>query len=137
MAIVTDMVVVRGDVNQHIGDSGDKPFWRETFTIENRTSGGFAVLMLMVKGLEYATNAVQVEINDQKVGDIFPNTGGTSHWSTQILNIGGSILKNGTNELRIFAVDWPGSQEGDLYDDFAVRDVVCFFQQDVAALPVA
>ncbi|MCP4004000.1 MAG: hypothetical protein GY725_07375 [bacterium] len=135
MPVVTDMTVIQGDVNRRVGDSNT--LWKKTFYTHGRHPGGAAILMLMVKGLNCAKDPVVVKINDKSVGHIFPNRWDyvshreqtVDHWSTQIINIGPRILKNGNNELQIEAIDYPEKTDQDQFDDFFVRDVVCFFQQ--------
>jgi hypothetical protein len=43
--------------------------------------------------------------------------------------VDGSTLHNGDNELQINAVGWPGASASNLFDDFQLKDVVCFFHQ--------
>jgi hypothetical protein len=129
MPVLCDFVVIQGDSNKVLGDSGDV-LWEKTFNTGGRSSGGGAILMLMVKGLTSTKSNVPVKINNIDVGYIFHYNGANSgHWFTQIINIGANILKDGNNELQIGAVSWPGAKPGDLYDDFYIRDVICFFQQ--------
>jgi hypothetical protein len=129
MPVVCDMQVIQGDSNKRLGDGG-ATIWEKDFGTGGRYSGGDAILMFMVKGLTATESTVDVKINNRSVGRIYPYTGADSdHWFTQIINIGGGILKSGTNELQIQAVTWPGSTSGDIWDDFWIRDVVCFFQQ--------
>jgi hypothetical protein len=129
MTVLCDFVVIQGDVTKVMGDSG-AVLWEKTFNTGGRRSGGNAILMMMVRGLTQTTSNVPVKINNKDVGYIFNYNGANAnHWFTQIINIGQDILKDGNNEFQIGAVSWPGAKAGDLYDDFAIRDVVCFFQQ--------
>lgn len=141
MAVVTDMVVIQGDTDRRIGDGA--VLWEQSFRTDNRDANGNAVLMLMVKGLTYADQPVEIKINDIAVGHLFPSRwhdnahrdAAAEHWSTQIVNVQGRNLRNGDNELQILAAGYPEATGGNAFDDFYVRDVVCFYQQGVAALP--
>lgn len=129
MVVLCDFVVIQGDSNKVLGDTGDA-LWEKSFDTGGRQSGGAAILMLMVKGLTSTNSNVPVKINNINVGEIFHYNGANSkHWFTQIINIGSGVLKDGNNELQIGAVSFPGANSGDLYDDFYIRDVICFFQQ--------
>ena len=136
MARVIDMIVIQGDVNRRIGDGA--LLWEKTFETGGAV-GSQAILTLMVKGLTYAEQPVNVKINNQVVGQIFPQRWPTAqlrdaaaeHWTTQTINIGGGVLKNsGSNELQIEAVGFPEATGTNAFDNFYLRDVVCFFQQD-------
>lgn len=128
MPVLSDFAVIQGDASRRIGDG--KILWEKYFDTVARHSGGNAILMFMVKGLTVTDTTVDVKINNKSVGKIFNYNGADrNHWFTQIINIGGGILKNGQNELQIEAVSYPGASPGDIFDDFFVRDVVCFFQQ--------
>lgn len=128
MPVVCDIQVIQGDASRRIGDGAS--LWEKTFNTGGRHSGGKAILMLMVKGLTATDTTVDVKINNKSVGKIFNYNGApSSHWFTQIINIGSGILNNGDNELQIEAVSWPGAKPGNIFDDFYVRDVVCIFQQ--------
>jgi hypothetical protein len=134
MAIVSDFAVILGDTEVRVGDRATS--WEKDFNTGGRVSGN-AVLMLMVKGLTYATKTVDVKINDMTVGQIFPNYWPTKelrdadaeHWYTQIINVTGSMIKDGTNRMKIGAIGFGGSSPANEYDDFYIRDIVIFFQQ--------
>lgn len=129
MPVLCDFVVIQGDDNVVLGDGG-VVLWEKNFNTGGRHSGGAAILMLMVSGLTETTSNVPVKINNKTVGNIYNYNGAKSgHWFTQIINIGTTVLKDGNNEIQIGAVSWPGAESGNLYDDFAIRDVICFFQQ--------
>ena len=131
MAILGDFVVIQGDVVRKIGDGA--PLWERNFNTKGRRYYGHAILTLMVKGLTVATSDVDVKINNRKVGVIHRYSGAhQQHWFTQIINIQGRYLSRRTNEIQIAAAPWPGARAGDLYDDFFIKDVVCFFQQSNA-----
>jgi hypothetical protein len=132
MPVVSDFVVILGDTNDVI--VGDDHFlWEsEPFGTGGREPGGLAILTFMVKGLTQAQNDVDVRINGQHVGWIFRYNGANpAHWYTQIINIGPGVLNNGPNILRLQAVEIEGGGGGgNNFDDFSVRDIVCFFQQE-------
>ncbi|MCB1985735.1 MAG: hypothetical protein H6936_14120 [Burkholderiales bacterium] len=127
MPILSDFVVIQGDVNRRVGDGAI--LWEKNFPTGGH-NGQYGILMLMIKGLTVAQKDVDVKINNKSVGKIFRYEGANAnHWFTQIINIGPNILKNnGTNELQIEAVDYVGGGS-DHFDDFYLRDVVCFFSQ--------
>jgi hypothetical protein len=128
MPVVCDIKVIQGDISKRIGDGST--IWEQNFNTGGRYNGGDAILMFMVKGLTETNSDVNVKINNTKVGVIENYNGAkSSHWFTQIINIGGGILRSGDNELQIEAVSWSGATPGNLYDDFSIKDVVCFFQQ--------
>ena len=52
-----------------------------------------------------------------------------SYWYTQMVAFNGSDLKNGNNEVQIEAVGFPGSRSTNKFDDFQVKDMMCFFHQ--------
>ena len=132
---VADFTVIQGDANRRVGDGA--LLWEKEFRTEKRLGRSPAFLMLMVKGLTYATDAVVVKINNIDVGRIYPDRwhdnvhreAAKNHWSTQIINIGSGVLNNGVNELQLEAVGYPESTATDHFDDFYVRDVICFFKQ--------
>lgn len=127
MIIASNFKVIQGDTSKRIGDGAEK--YEKTFKAENYNAEYSAILMLMVKGLTATAKGATVLVNNEDIGTIEPYTGGNpSHWGTQIINIGANVLKKGTNKLEIEAVPHPNPQPGNKYDDFYVRDVVCFYQ---------
>jgi hypothetical protein len=128
MPVVADFTVIQGDAVRRIGDGAT--LWEKQFPTGGRYVPGGAILMLMVKGLTVATKPVDVKINNRSVGRIYPYRGADpNHWFTQIINIGSGILNHPYNELQIQAVDYVGGGD-DNFDDFYLRDVVCFFNQE-------
>jgi len=136
MAVVSDFEVIQGDVDKRIGDGAT--LWEKNFNTGARLSNQNAVLMFMVKGLTYATKGVDVKVNDKSVGQIFPYRWPTQqlrdadadHWYTQIINVGGNMLNDGMNELQIQAIGFPEATGTNKFDDFSIRDVVCFYKQN-------
>lgn len=128
MPVQCNFIVIQGDENKVLGDRGDAK-WEKTFNTAGRRSGGEAILMLMVKGLT-ATRDALVKINNVRVGQIFHCIyENRDYWFTQIIDIGPDILKDGDNQLQIVAASLPHPKPGELYDDFYIRDVICFFHQ--------
>jgi hypothetical protein len=127
MAIVCDFIVIQGDSSHRIGDGAT--LWEKTFLTESRLRTRTAFLMFMVKGLTVTEKEVDVKINNTSVGKISPYTGANKdHWFTQIIHIGSEILNDGENELQLEAVDYEGGGS-DHFDDFYLRDIICFFKQ--------
>ena len=54
-------------------------------------------------------------------------------WYTQTITVGPGVFRSGTNRLTIDAAPHTTSNPDDLFDDFTVRDIVCFFKEAVAA----
>jgi hypothetical protein len=130
MPVLCDFQVIRGDNAVKIGDGS--PEWETTFNTGGRRSSGHAFLMFNVKGLTHTNDSVPVRVNNTEVGRIYPYGGEgetANRWYTQLINIGGGVLRDGNNEIEIPAVSWPGAGPGNLYDDFFLKDVICFFQQ--------
>ena len=120
--------VIQGDSSQRLGDRG-ATVWEKAFDAPERDRDGSAVLMFMVRGLTATESDVDVKINDTKVGVIENYNGADpNHWFTQIINIGSGILERRDNQLQIEAITYPHSTAGDVYDDFWIRDVVCFYK---------
>jgi hypothetical protein len=135
MTKVSDFVVVLGNNTETIGD--DQILWEsDRFSTAGRLADGFAFLTFMVKGLTQAASNVDVVIangDEHLVGRIYRYNGANpAHWYTQTIEIGPGVLNNGPNTLRLVAVDIAGGGAGgDDFDDFSVRDIICFFQQEV------
>ena len=130
MPIVSDFVVIQGDITRRIGDRAT--LWEKTFDTVGRAHGGLAILTFMVKGLIHTESNVDVKINGKHVGRIFNyKDADPNHWFTQIMTIGSNILNDGENKIHIEAVSYPSSESGDIFEDFYIRDVVCFFKQEL------
>ena len=130
MPVLCDFTLIRDNDAVTIGDADDT--WQATFNTGGRESGSPAFLIFNVRGLTATNVNVVVEINDEEVGQIRRYGGDgdiNNNWYTQMIAFSGSTLNNGNNEIKIQAVSWPGAEEGDLYDDFQLKDVVCFFHQ--------
>lgn len=135
MPVVSDFTLIVGDSSVTIGDS--LPVWEKQFNTGGRRSDAPALLIFNVRGLTYANSSVNVKINNTTVGQIHPYSGLTNaerdntanHWHTQMIAMNGTSLKDGDNEIQIEAVGFPGSTSTNKFDDFNVKDVVCFFHQ--------
>ncbi len=129
MAALCDIQVIKDNFTQQIGDNGEI-IWEQSFNCgDGLVTEGEAVLMLMVKGLTQTLDNADavVKINDTSVGVIENYNGAdSSHWFTQIIDIESGILES-SNKLSITAVPYEGAEPGNLFDDFRVKDVVCFF----------
>lgn len=136
--ILADFEVINGDDPITIGNGNI--VWETHFATIRRNADRDAFLVFNVKGLTHATEPVSVHVNDEEVGHIFPyalpngtpNANHRNHWFTQIIVFPGSRLKSESgkkNKLEIHAVHFPGNTGGNEYDDFALKDVICFFHQ--------
>ncbi len=149
MPVVCDFIQIIGDAPVTIGDSNvvlERSFntgGREGGTGIDRT----AFLIFNVRGLTHANQDVVVRVNGTQVGTIghyFPGGPGVNtndvndpsklrhqnHWYTQLIALTGSRLNNGNNELQIEAIRFPGSTGSNTFDDFQLKDMMCFFHQD-------
>lgn len=136
MPTLSDFVVVGGEDVVSIGDKN--PSWQEEFWTGDRRSSGLVFLMITVKGMTWAKKSAEVKINDKSVGHITPNRWPTKdlkkeaaeHWVTQTITFKASDLKDDSkNSITIKAVKYPGGSGSDIYDDFSIKNVICFFHQ--------
>jgi hypothetical protein len=133
MPVVSDFTVIQGDGRITIGDSGTT-LWEATFGTGGRAANEIAFLIFNVRGLTDATTDVAVKVNNVEVGTIRRYASGNNNagdWYTQMITVDGSTLNSGNNELQIEAVGWPGATAGNMFDDFDLKDVICFFHQEV------
>lgn len=123
-----DFVVIQGEGAIVIGDRN--PVWETTFRIPGRHRPRQAFLIFNLRHLTYKD--VPVKINGQEIGVIYHHDNWQvfqDHWFTQMINFGSSVLKNGENKLQIEAMRLPHDPASDNeYDDFDLKDVICFFQ---------
>ena len=126
--------LIQGDTNVRIGDPpAGLVEWRKKFDAPERDRDKDAILMFMVAGLTAADSDVEVVIHndsgDHSVGHIQHHNGANRHhWFTQVISIGPNVLTWSDNEIRIKAKEYAGgTPPHDLYDDFFIRDVVCFY----------
>jgi hypothetical protein len=133
MPVLCDFVVIQGDASAPVGD-GHEEFDR-TFSTGGRVSydDGGAFLLLSVRGLTHTDRDVDVQINGVSVGHI-SHYGGqdetAGYWFTQIIHFPSIVLNDGNNRFEIRAVTWPGATPTNRFDDFDLKDVICFFKQE-------
>lgn len=132
MAVVSDFVMIEGDAPVVIGDTGFNPY-EKNFNTGGREANQPAFLIFNIKGLTHTDQDVDVMVNSQVIGQIYRYGGGggesRDRWYTQMIAMNGSVLNDGYNELQINVVSWPGAGPGNLYDDFELKDIMCFFHQ--------
>ena len=130
MALLSDFITIQGDASVTIGDANSQATF--PFNTGGRHASGQAFLMLMVRGMTEATENANVAINGVSVGQIRRRNGADpDHWFTEIINVGGGQLENGNNILGIGRVPRLTPTPDNQFDDFLVRNIICFFQQDV------
>ena len=136
MPVLCDFTTILGvdddgdEVEVTIGDANTE--MERMFNTGGRESGSPAFLILNVRGLTHANEDVPVRINGVVVGSIrrYPGEETTQdYWFTQMIPLKGSALHDGNNTLEIRAVSWTGATNGNLFDDFTLKSVVCFFHQ--------
>ncbi len=135
MPVVCDFTQIIGDSPVTIGDP--RLVWEKTFNTGGRNSGSSGFFIFNVRGLTYANVDVKVKLNNKVVGNISRYGGlndadrneNAKYWYTQMVAFNGSDLKNGNNEIQIEAVGFPGSTSSNKFDDFQVKDMMCFFHQ--------
>lgn len=136
MPVLCDFTQIVGDTPVTIGDG--LPVWEASFGTGGRVSTETALLIFNVRGLTYANTNVNVKINNSTVGQIHRYGGLTNaerddtanYWYTQMIAVSGSTLKaDGNNEIQIEAVGFPGATNTNKFDDFQLKDVICFFHQ--------
>ncbi len=135
MPVLCDFTQIVGDSPVTIGDS--LPVWEQSFGTGGRWSDETALLIFNIRGLTHATTSVNVKVNNQVVGQIHPygglndaqRTDTAKYWYTQMIAVSGSTLHDGNNEIQIEAVGFPGATNTNKFDDFELKDVICFFHQ--------
>lgn len=132
MTHASNFTLIVGDQPVGIGDS--QPVWEQKFSTPDRDSNYPAILMFNIRGLTYATKTVEVKINEKIVGTIAPYATPdaqrnifATNWQMQTVALVGADIKNGVNEIQINAVGFPGSSESNKYDNFEIKDVICFY----------
>ncbi|MBD2441010.1 polysaccharide lyase family protein [Nostoc sp. FACHB-110] len=119
-----------------IGD--DRLVWERRFNTPSRKSNRTAFLIFNIRGLTDTESEVKVKINNETIGTITPYPGLSEaskqqikkHWYTQMIGIPGKVLKDGENEIQIEAVGFPGANNSNKFDDFVIKNVICFFHQN-------
>jgi len=135
MPVLCDFIQIRGDTPVTIGD--EQSSWEENFNTGGRHAPGTAFLIFNVRGLTFTNINVNVKINNQVIGQIArygglndaERTDTANYWYTQMIAMDGSTLNNGNNEIQIEAVGFPGATNTNKFDDFFLKDVICFFKQ--------
>lgn len=135
MAVLCDFTLIIGDAPVTIGDP--QPVWEARFDTGGRHAPGKAFLIFNVRGLTFTAMNVNVKINNFVIGQI-ARYGGlndeerrdtANYWYTQMIAMEGSRLNNGSNEIQIEAVGFPGATNTNKFDDFELKDMMCFFHQ--------
>lgn len=141
-SIVSDYAVILGSGSVWIGDD-DKakavPEWTAEFWTGHRWPGQGAILVFNVSQLTASIGNVPVYINDQKVGEIARYCGAKTrdqraweYWYSQTICFDGGVLKaEEPNLIRIGAsvIDPKFSAGEDKFDDFCIKDMVCWYKQ--------
>jgi hypothetical protein len=136
MTVLCDFIQIIGDSPVTIGDSN--PVWEQTFSTGGRDLDGTAFLIFNIRGLTFADATVNVTVNDTIVGSIAPYGGLTTaerddvakYYYTQMISLTGAQLKStGNNEIQIEAVGWSGATNTNKFDDFQLKNMMCFFHQ--------
>lgn len=136
MPTLCDFAQIVGETPVTIGDS--RPVFEQKFNTGGRNSKHPAFLIFNVQGLVRADRDVNVKINNQVVGKIFRYMSTTEdvrkdveqYWYTQMIAFSGPVLNDGDNEIQIDAVGWSGATNPNKYDDFKLKDLICFFHQE-------
>jgi hypothetical protein len=134
MPIVCDFRMIVGDKPVQIGDA-TKPIWGAKFSTLGRYKDGVAFLIFSVRGLTYAQDSLDVNVNGQVVGQITPTYFPAAPplegwWFTQMIAMSGSVLHDDKeNSILIQAVTFVGASGSDVFDDFQIKDMFCFFHQ--------
>ena len=138
MPVVADFVQIVGDAPISLGDTNR--LVERSFSTAGRLASAGAIVILNVRHLTFASTSPVVKINNSPAGYIHPypelndadRNNAASHWHTQIFAVSGSQLNNGDNELQVEAVTFPNpGNPGNLFDDYEVKNVVCFFHKEV------
>lgn len=136
MALASNFTLIVGDSPVTIGDS--QLTWEKKFETPGRARNQNVIIMFNLRGLVVATTSVEVKINDKVVGKLVPYACPdgqdklfAKNWYTQTIALGGADLNDGTNEIQINAVTYPDTTPNDVFDDFAVKDVSCFYHVNV------
>ena len=135
MTLLCDFTEIVGDNPVSIGDG--KPVWAANFNTGGRDSNSSAFLIFNVRGLTHTDRNVNVTVNNQPVGSIACYGGVTEaarvdnakYYYTQMISLSGATLKDGINAVQINAVGHPGATSTNLYDDFQIKNMICFFHQ--------
>lgn len=137
MSISAQFTQIIGDAPVTLSDANR--LWEKTFSTAGRVANGPAFLIFNVRHLTFATAPVVVSINNAAAGYIHPypelndadRNNGASHWHTQLIAVAGSQLNNGSNEIQVQAATFPNpGNPGNLFDDFEIKNCLCFYHQE-------
>jgi hypothetical protein len=146
MTVVGDFTQILGDTPITIGDGN--PVWQQNFDTTGREVNSPGFLIFNVGHLTHTDLDVVVSVNGNQVGVIYnyrPGGAGIDtininqpeklrqapHYYTQIIAFSGDQINNGNNTIQIQAVGFPESTAANTFDDFTIKDVFCFFHQNV------
>jgi len=127
--LTSNYCVIHGDQLRKVEMTA--PFTKE-FEIEGTDSGASAVILLMLKGLTGDADPVEVSINGQITGKLYPNKNSDPEsWFTQILHFSaseGSLNPNAKNSSTKNVIQIPAAGSTAKFDKFHVQNVVCFYK---------
>jgi hypothetical protein len=144
MPVLSDFTQIIGDTPVTIGDSN--PVWSGSFNTGGREAGQPGFLIFNVRGLTHSDLDVPVSINGTQVGTIHNYRPGGSgidttnvnqpekfrqadHWYTQMIAFTGTQINDGDNRIQIQAVQFPENTQTNRFDEFEIKNLVCFFHQ--------
>ena len=144
MPVVCDFIEIVGDRPVTIGDKN--PGWEKSFNTAGRNRSHSGFLIFNVRHLTHTDRDVPVRINGTRVGFIYnyrPGGGGidrsngsqpekfrqADHWYTQMIAFSGRQIDSGDNTISIEAVSFPEDTSSNRFDDFQIKNLVCFFHQ--------
>lgn len=145
MPVLCDFTLIVGDSPISLGDSNQ--VWEEDFDTGGRRSNSPGFLIFNVRHLTHSNHDVVVSFNGNQVGVIYnyrPGGAGidstninqpekwrqADHWYTQMIAFSGDQLNSGKNTIQIQAVQFPEHTRTNEYDDFQIKDMICFFHQE-------
>ena len=97
------------------------------FRTGGRRSDGQAILFCEYRGL--TEGEVTVEINGRTIGTLTPISRG-DEWQTRMISFPGERLRSDHfNSIQIEPRVLDRPRAGNLFDDFLIRELVCFFKQ--------
>jgi len=121
-----------------IGDTSTQPSGAGRLELGFGTGGchnSGGLLSMMINGL--TLDSASVRVNGFQVGRLQPTRDATTReariWRHQQFIVPGNLLNpansDTANTLIIGRADHTNPSSGNLFDDFRVRDIVCFFHQ--------
>lgn len=134
MPIVADFQEIVGDSPQRIGDDEFR-VWEAEFPTRGRIdvggqrSRGNVFLIFEVQGLTATIQDVVVSVNGRDVGRIHPYEDSHVNIHTQMISFPPEVLDDGDNIIQVQAVGFQNSSPGNLFDDFAITNMVIFYHR--------